>query len=45
MSGCSAPSSPQCGFASTWEGNPVPFEVQERKLRLVSKVARRAWPG
>lgn len=33
----------QCGFASTWEGNPVAFDVQERKLRLVSEVARRAW--
>jgi 5-methyltetrahydropteroyltriglutamate--homocysteine methyltransferase len=35
----------QCGFASTWEGNPVGFDVQERKLRLVSDVARQAWPG
>jgi 5-methyltetrahydropteroyltriglutamate--homocysteine methyltransferase len=35
----------QCGFASTWEGNPVGAAVQERKLALVAEVARRAWPG
>ncbi|HUG15461.1 MAG TPA: cobalamin-independent methionine synthase II family protein [Thermomicrobiales bacterium] len=35
--------SPQCGFASVAKGNPIPFEVQERKLRLVAEVARRFW--
>jgi 5-methyltetrahydropteroyltriglutamate--homocysteine methyltransferase len=35
----------QCGFASTWEGNPVDAAVQDRKLALVAEVARRAWPG
>lgn len=33
----------QCGFASTWEGNPVGIEDQERKLRLVVEVAQQAW--
>jgi 5-methyltetrahydropteroyltriglutamate--homocysteine methyltransferase len=35
--------SPQCGFASVLAGNPVPYEIQEPKLRLVSEVAERAW--
>jgi 5-methyltetrahydropteroyltriglutamate--homocysteine methyltransferase len=35
--------SPQCGFASVLAGNPVPFDIQEPKLRLVSEVAQRAW--
>jgi 5-methyltetrahydropteroyltriglutamate--homocysteine methyltransferase len=37
--------SPQCGFASTLGGNPVTPEVQEKKLRLVGRVAALAWPG
>jgi 5-methyltetrahydropteroyltriglutamate--homocysteine methyltransferase len=33
----------QCGFASVLAGNPIAFETQERKLRLVAEVAERAW--
>jgi 5-methyltetrahydropteroyltriglutamate--homocysteine methyltransferase len=33
----------QCGFASVLTGNPIGFEVQERKLALVADVAREAW--
>lgn len=35
--------SPQCGFASTLEGNPLTPEDQYAKLSLVTRVARRAW--
>jgi 5-methyltetrahydropteroyltriglutamate--homocysteine methyltransferase len=35
--------SPQCGFASTCEGNKVSPEDQWRKLSLVSEVARQVW--
>jgi 5-methyltetrahydropteroyltriglutamate--homocysteine methyltransferase len=35
--------SPQCGFASVAEGNPVTREAQEAKLRLVVDVARDIW--
>jgi len=35
--------SPQCGFASTVDGNPVSEASQAAKLRLVGEVARRAW--
>ncbi|HEX4035398.1 MAG TPA: cobalamin-independent methionine synthase II family protein [Solirubrobacteraceae bacterium] len=35
--------STQCGFASVLEGNPVPWESQEAKLRLVTEVAERVW--
>ena len=35
--------SPQCGFASTWEGNRISPEIQCRKLELVGQVARRVW--
>jgi 5-methyltetrahydropteroyltriglutamate--homocysteine methyltransferase len=35
--------SPQCGFASTCEGNKVSVEDQWRKLRLVSDIARQVW--
>jgi 5-methyltetrahydropteroyltriglutamate--homocysteine methyltransferase len=35
--------SPQCGFASTMEGNKVTFEDEQRKLELVAKVARAVW--
>jgi 5-methyltetrahydropteroyltriglutamate--homocysteine methyltransferase len=35
--------SPQCGFASTMEGNHISFEDQSRKLRLVAQVAQEVW--
>jgi 5-methyltetrahydropteroyltriglutamate--homocysteine methyltransferase len=35
--------SPQCGFASTEEGNLLSEEEQWRKLRLVAQVAREYW--
>jgi 5-methyltetrahydropteroyltriglutamate--homocysteine methyltransferase len=35
--------SPQCGFASTEMGNPLPPEMQEAKLRLVVELARETW--
>jgi 5-methyltetrahydropteroyltriglutamate--homocysteine methyltransferase len=35
--------SPQCGFASVLDGNPVPWEVQEAKLKLVADIAHRVW--
>jgi 5-methyltetrahydropteroyltriglutamate--homocysteine methyltransferase len=35
--------SPQCGFASTAEGNLLSEEVQWAKLRLVVETARRVW--
>jgi 5-methyltetrahydropteroyltriglutamate--homocysteine methyltransferase len=35
--------SPQCGFASTMEGNRITPEDQRRKLRLVGKVAKSVW--
>ncbi len=35
--------SPQCGFASTIEGNKVTFEDERRKLELVSSVAKAVW--
>jgi 5-methyltetrahydropteroyltriglutamate--homocysteine methyltransferase len=35
--------SPQCGFASTMEGNLLTTEDQEAKLRLVSETAREVW--
>ena len=35
--------SPQCGFASTCEGNNVSAENQWQKLRLVSDIARDVW--
>jgi 5-methyltetrahydropteroyltriglutamate--homocysteine methyltransferase len=35
--------SPQCGFASTHEGNRLTFEDQRRKLELVGSVARDVW--
>ena len=37
--------SPQCGFASTMEGNLLSFEDQRRKLELVASVAREVWRG
>jgi 5-methyltetrahydropteroyltriglutamate--homocysteine methyltransferase len=35
--------SPQCGFASTIEGNLLTIEDQEAKLRLVAQTAREVW--
>jgi 5-methyltetrahydropteroyltriglutamate--homocysteine methyltransferase len=35
--------SPQCGFASTWEGNLVTAADQEAKLRLVAETAEEVW--
>jgi 5-methyltetrahydropteroyltriglutamate--homocysteine methyltransferase len=37
--------SPQCGFASTMEGNRLSPEDQQRKLELVVNVAREVWGG
>ena len=35
--------SPQCGFASTYEGNRLTAEDQRRKLELVAETARTVW--
>lgn len=35
--------SPQCGFASTIEGNRISLEDQQRKLELVVNTAREVW--
>jgi len=35
--------SPQCGFASTMEGNRITPERQLEKLQLVARVARSVW--
>ena len=35
--------STQCGFASVAKGNNLSFDDQEKKLRLVSKIARQIW--
>jgi 5-methyltetrahydropteroyltriglutamate--homocysteine methyltransferase len=35
--------SPQCGFASTMEGNRITFDDQRRKLELVARVAQEVW--
>lgn len=35
--------SPQCGFASTMEGNEISERDQEAKLRLVTEVAQEVW--
>jgi 5-methyltetrahydropteroyltriglutamate--homocysteine methyltransferase len=37
--------SPQCGFASTMEGNRISVEDQRRKLQLVADTARAVWGG
>jgi methionine synthase II (cobalamin-independent) len=37
--------SPQCGFASTMEGNRLTQLDQQRKLQLVGSVARAVWGG
>jgi methionine synthase II (cobalamin-independent) len=35
--------SPQCGFASVETGNPITFQAQEAKLRLVVDLAHQIW--
>ncbi len=35
--------SPQCGFASTMEGNRITLDDQRRKLELVGRVAKSVW--
>ncbi len=35
--------SPQCGFASTEEGNILTEEEQWNKLRLVDEIAKEIW--
>jgi 5-methyltetrahydropteroyltriglutamate--homocysteine methyltransferase len=35
--------SPQCGFASTEEGNVLTYDQQRAKLALVVEVAREVW--
>jgi len=35
--------SPQCGFASTLEGNAVTVEEEKAKLRLIVETAREVW--
>jgi len=35
--------SPQCGFASVDQGNPVTPAAQEAKLRLVVELAAEVW--
>jgi len=35
--------SPQCGFASVAEGNPITPQAQEAKLRLIVELAREVW--
>jgi 5-methyltetrahydropteroyltriglutamate--homocysteine methyltransferase len=37
--------SPQCGFASTFEGNLLTEDEQWRKMQLVVDVARQIWGG
>ena len=37
--------SPQCGFASTEEGNLITAADQAAKLALVSETARGVWGG
>jgi 5-methyltetrahydropteroyltriglutamate--homocysteine methyltransferase len=35
--------SPQCGFASTMQGNPLTADEQRKKLELVVSTARKVW--
>jgi 5-methyltetrahydropteroyltriglutamate--homocysteine methyltransferase len=35
--------SPQCGFASTYKGNPITPDVQKRKLEVVVQAAIDVW--
>jgi 5-methyltetrahydropteroyltriglutamate--homocysteine methyltransferase len=34
---------PQCGFASTVQGNLLTWDEQRRKLELVVETARKVW--
>jgi 5-methyltetrahydropteroyltriglutamate--homocysteine methyltransferase len=36
--------SPQCGFASTEEGNVLAEEEQWAKLKMIVDIAREVWP-
>ncbi len=36
---------PQCGFASTEEGNAISYDDQRRKLELVVQTAEAIWGG
>ncbi|KAJ7103597.1 hypothetical protein B0H15DRAFT_812887 [Mycena belliarum] len=35
--------SPQCGFASVWQGNPVTEEDEKQKFALLANVAKQVW--
>ncbi|KAJ3763032.1 hypothetical protein EV360DRAFT_78718 [Lentinula raphanica] len=35
--------SPQCGFASVWQGNPVTEEDEKKKLALIVETAKQIW--
>jgi 5-methyltetrahydropteroyltriglutamate--homocysteine methyltransferase len=35
--------SPQCGFASSYQGNPLTLDQEEAKLRRLVEVAERVW--
>ena len=37
--------SPQCGFASTMEGNRIAPDEQRAKLQRVAETARLVWGG
>jgi 5-methyltetrahydropteroyltriglutamate--homocysteine methyltransferase len=37
--------SPQCGFSSTIDGNPLTQDEQNAKLRLCVEVANEVWGG
>jgi methionine synthase II (cobalamin-independent) len=37
--------SPQCGFASVWEGNKIVWQEMIAKLTMVRKLADDIWPG
>ncbi|KAJ9108684.1 hypothetical protein QFC21_000004 [Naganishia friedmannii] len=37
--------SPQCGFGSHAEGNPISHEDMVKKLKLVRAIADQVWPG
>jgi len=37
--------SPQCGFASTEEGNLLTYDQQRAKLEMVVEVAEEVWGG
>ncbi|KIK70913.1 hypothetical protein GYMLUDRAFT_32996 [Collybiopsis luxurians FD-317 M1] len=35
--------SPQCGFASVWQGNPITEEEEKAKLKLIVEAAKQIW--